>query len=143
MHTSPPDLTPCLYLLSNHLTPSYIHCDLGIGSSILSKSIQEVSGLQARDLKHLWQKYGDPGDVAFEARSKLRTLVQPAPLLAGEVYDKLLEISRVKGNNSGKIKNELVRKLLIRAKGEEVRFLVRSIIGNLRVGLGALFKSIL
>ncbi|KGB75504.1 DNA ligase 1 [Cryptococcus deuterogattii R265] len=134
MHTSPPDLTPCLYLLSNHLTPSYIHCDLGIGSSILSKSIQEVSGLQARDLKHLWQKYGDPGDVAFEARSKLRTLVQPAPLLAGEVYDKLLEISRVKGNNSGKIKNELVRKLLIRAKGEEVRFLVRSIIGNLRIG---------
>ncbi|OWZ72366.1 hypothetical protein AYX14_02217 [Cryptococcus neoformans] len=134
MHASPSDLTSCLYLLSNHLAPSYIDCDLGIGSSILSKSIQEVSGLQARDLKQLWQKYGDPGDVAFEARSKLRTLVQPAPLLAGEVYDKLLEITKVKGSNSGKIKNELVRKLLIRAKGEEVRFLVRSIVGNLRIG---------
>lgn len=142
MHASPSDLTSCLYLLSNHLAPSYIDCDLGIGSSILSKSIQEVSGLQARDLKQLWQKYGDPGDVAFEARSKLRTLVQPAPLLAGEVYDKLLEITKVKGSNSGKIKNELIRKLLIRAKGEEVRFLVRSIVGNLRVSLNALFNTL-
>ncbi|WVQ78765.1 hypothetical protein IAT38_000856 [Cryptococcus sp. DSM 104549] len=134
LHTSPIDLPPSLYLLSNHLLPSYIPCDLGIGSSILTKAIQEVSGLQPRDLKRLWQKHGDPGDVAFEAKSNLRTLVRPAPLMVGDVYTKLLGLTKVKGSASGKVKGDTVRKLMVQARGEEVRFLVRSLIGNLRIG---------
>ena len=94
----------------------------------------EISGLQPRDLKKLWEKYGDPGDIAFEAKSNLRTLVKPSPLLAGDVYQRLLGLTRVKGQQSGKVKGDIVRKLLVQAKGEEVRYLVRSLVGNLRVG---------
>ncbi|TYJ59128.1 hypothetical protein B9479_000117 [Cryptococcus floricola] len=134
MHASPVDLSPSLYLLSNHLAPSYVPCDLGIGSQILSKAMQDVSGLQPRDLKRLYQKYGDPGDVAFEAKTNLRTLVKPAPLLAADVYEKLIGLSKIKGSSSGKVKGDIVRKLMVQARGEEVRFLVRSMIGNLRIG---------
>nr|ODN98553.1 DNA ligase 1 [Cryptococcus depauperatus CBS 7855] len=134
LHASPIDLAPSLYLLSNHLAPSYIPCDLGIGSSILSKTIQQVSGLQPRDLKRLWHKYGDPGDVAFDAKNNLRTLVKPTPLLVGNVFEKLLGLAKVKGSMSGKIKSDTVRKLMVQAQGEEVRYLVRSMVGNLRIG---------
>lgn len=130
---SPSDLPPSLYLLSNHLLPSYLPCELGIGSQILSKAVQEVSGLQPRDLKKLWEKWGDPGDVAYEAKSNLRTLVKPSPLLVGDVYNRLLGLSKIKGQSSGKVKGDVVRKLMVQARGEEVRFLVRSMIGNLRV----------
>jgi DNA ligase-1 len=136
IHASPIDLPPSLYLLSNHLLPSYLPCELGVGSQILSKAIQEVSGCQPRDLKKLWEKWGDPGDVAYEAKSTLRTLVTPAPLLVGDVYKRLLGLSRVKGSQSGKVKGDVVRKLMVQARGEEVRFLVRSLIGNLRVSYG-------
>ncbi|WVQ74491.1 hypothetical protein IAR50_004092 [Cryptococcus sp. DSM 104548] len=134
MHASPVDLPSSLYLLSNHLAPSYVPCDLGIGPQIISKAMQEVSGLQPRDLKRLYQKYGDPGDVAFEAKTNLRTLIKPAPLLAADVYEKLIGLSKVKGASSGKVKGDVVRKLMVQARGEEVRFLVRSMIGNLRIG---------
>lgn len=133
LHASPQDLPPTLYLLSNHLLPSYLPCELGIGSQILTKSIQEVSGLQPRDLKPLWNKWGDPGDVAYEAKSSLRTLVKPNILLAYDVYARLLGLSRIKGSQSGKVKGDVVRKLMVQARGEEVRFLVRSLCGNLRV----------
>ncbi len=135
LHASPVDLPPSLYLLSNHLLPSYLPCELGIGYQILSKAVQEVSGLQPRDLKRLWEKWGDPGDVAFEAKSNLRTLVRPRPLLVGDVYNRLLGLSRIKGNQSGRVKLDVVRKLMVQARGEEVRFLVRSLGRNLRVRL--------
>ena len=133
LHASPIDLPPALYLLSNHLLPSYLPCELGIGSQILSKAVQDVSGLQPRDLKKLWEKWGDPGDVAYEAKNNLRTLVRPSPLLVGEVYERMVGLSRIKGQQSGKIKGDVVRKLMVQARGEEMRFLVRSLVGNLRV----------
>lgn len=129
----PSDLKPTLYLLSNHLLPSYLPCELGIGSSILSKAIMDVSGLQPSDLRRLANKTGDPGDMAFEAKSNLRTLVTPSPLLVGDVYERMVGLSRIKGSNSGKIKGDVVRKLMVQARGEEMRFLVRSLVGNLRV----------
>lgn len=129
----PNDLRPTLYLLSNHLLPSYLPCELGIGSSILSKAIMDVSGLQPSDLRRLANKTGDPGDMAFEAKSNLRTLVTPSPLLVGDVYERMVGLSRIKGSNSGKIKGDVVRKLMVQARGEEMRFLVRSLVGNLRV----------
>lgn len=127
------DLTPSLYLLSNHLLPSYLPSELGIGSQILGKAIQEVSGAEPKDLRKLWHKWGDPGDVAFEAKSNLRTLVKPSPLLVGDVYTRLLGLIRIKGTQSGRLKGDVVRKLMVQARGEEVRFLVRSLVGNLRV----------
>jgi len=45
----------------------------------------------------------------------------------------MLGLSRIKGSQSGRMKGDVVRKLMVQARGEEVRFLVRSLVGNLRV----------
>ncbi|GMK59058.1 hypothetical protein CspeluHIS016_0700730 [Cutaneotrichosporon spelunceum] len=131
---APLDLPPSLYLLSNHLRPAYIPCELGVGSMILSRAMKEVSGLQSRDLKRLWNVYGDPGDVAYEAKVQMRTLVEPAPLVVHDVYKRLLKMADIRGSQSGKLKGDVVRKLMVQARGEEVRYLVRTLIGNLRIG---------
>ena len=73
--------------------------------------------------------------MAYEAKSNLRTLIKPSALLVGDVYDRLLSLSRIKGTQSGRVKGDVVRKLMVQARGEEVRFLVRSLVGNLRVSL--------
>lgn len=68
IHHSPSDLLPTIYLLSNHLKPSYVPLELGVGFQILNKAVVEVSGASRETLKRLWDKWGDPGDVAFEAK---------------------------------------------------------------------------
>ncbi|KAJ9092045.1 hypothetical protein QFC20_007476 [Naganishia adeliensis] len=121
---SPNDLLPSIYLLSNHLSPSYIPLELGVGFQILNKAITEVSGVNREGLKRLWDRFGDPGDVAYEAKSNLRTLIRPAPLPAHKLYAQLVTIAQTKGSGAGKIKGDIVKKLLVQVKGEEVRYLV-------------------
>lgn len=130
----PSSLLPSLYLLSNSLSPAYVGVEMGIGSSIISKAIQQVSGLSAKALKQLYTATGDAGDVAFEAKSKVRTLVPHAPLTIQQVYDALLKISGTKGQGAAKTKERIVEKLLVAGTGEEVRYLVRTLSSNLRVG---------
>ena len=58
----PASLCPTLYLLSNSLTPPYSPLELGLGPSIISKAIQDVSGLTSAALKRLYNTTGDPGE---------------------------------------------------------------------------------
>ncbi|KAI0630379.1 ATP-dependent DNA ligase [Trametes polyzona] len=130
----PPSLLPALYLLSNTLSPPYSPIELGLGPSIISKAIQHVSGLSSAALKRLYNTTGDPGDVAFEAKSNVRTLIPHPPLLITGVYDALMKIAGAKGSGAAKTKQAVVEKLLVAARGEETRFLVRTLCQNLRVG---------
>ncbi|KAI0706815.1 hypothetical protein C8T65DRAFT_651542 [Cerioporus squamosus] len=130
----PQSLLPALYLLSNSLSPPYSPIELGLGPSIISKAIQHVSGLSSTALKRLYNQTGDPGDVAFEAKSNVRTLIPHPLLLITGVYDSLLKIAHAKGSGAAKTKQAIVEKLLVAARGEETRFLVRTLGQNLRVG---------
>jgi DNA ligase 1 len=127
-------LLPALYLLSNSLSPAYSPIELGLGSSTLNKAILHVSGLTPAALKRLWHSSGDPGDVAFDAKSNVRTLVPHPPLLIVGVYESMLKIASAKGHGAAKQKQSIVERLLVSAKGEEVRFLARTLSMNLRVG---------
>ena len=130
----PASLLPARYLLSNSLSPSYLSIELCLGQSIISKSIQQVSGLTPAALKRLYVTTGDIGDVAFEAKSNLRTLIPHPPLLVSGVFNALHKISNCKGQGAEKQKQCIVERLLVSAKGEETRYLVRTLSMNLRVG---------
>lgn len=127
-------LLHALYLLSNSLAPPYVPIELGLGPSIISKAIQRVSGLTPAAIKRLYTKFGDPGDVAFVAKSNVRTLVPHPPLTVNGVFASLLLICNTKGSGAGKQKASIVEKLLVAAKGEEARFLVRTMGQHIRVG---------
>lgn len=77
---------------------------------------------------------GDPGDLAYAAKSSLRTLHPVPPLLIPSVFDQLVKISQLKGQSSTKVKQSIVEQLLVAARGEEARYLVRTLSLNLRVG---------
>lgn len=130
----PQSLLPSLYLLSNSLAPAYTSVELGLGPSIISRAIRNVSGLSAAALKRLYNSTGDPGDVAFEAKSNLRTLIPHPPLLVTFVYESLLKIANCTGQGASKQKERLVERLLVAATGEEVRYVTRTLCQNLRIG---------
>ena len=64
----------------------------------------------------------------------MRTLIPHPPLLVHSLYDSLLKIALSKGNGAAKQKQSIVEKLLVAAKGEESRYLVRTLAQHLRVG---------
>jgi DNA ligase-1 len=130
----PTSLLPAVYLLSNSLGPQFIPIELGVGGSIISRSIQQISGLSAAALRRLYNTTGDVGDVAFAAKSNVRTLISHTPLTVPSVYQSLLKIARCRGQGAGKERQKIIEKLLLSASGEEVRYLTRTISQNLRVG---------
>jgi len=127
-------LLASLYLLSNSLAPAYAPVELGLGPSNISRAIQNISGVTPAVLKRLYNTLGDPGDVAMSAKSNLRTLVPHPPLTVFDVYNSLREIAHLKGQGAAKQKQKVVEKLLISARGEEIRYLTRTLCQNIRVG---------
>jgi len=87
-------------------------------------------------LKTLYNKYGDPGDVAFEAKKRQTfTLRKPKPLTIKGVFDSLVKIANSKGTGSQEVKQRIVERLVQDARGaEESRYIVRTLVQHLRIG---------
>lgn len=103
--------------------------ELGLGGSAISKALKNVCGLDNKSLKALYDKVGDAGDVAFEAKKKQSfTLRKPKPLTIKGVYQSLVKIANTQGTGSGEIKQRIVDRLLQDARGaEESRYVVRTL----------------
>lgn len=69
-------------MTTNDIGPPYENNELGVGGSIISKALTKTSGVTPAALKKMFNKHGDPGDVAFETKVKQRTLMmrKPTPL---------------------------------------------------------------
>lgn len=132
----PSSVLPAVWLATNSISPPYDELELGLGGSAISKALKKIYGLNSQGLKALYDKHGDAGDVAFEAKKKQSfTLVKPKPLKIKGVYHSLMRIAMSKGTGSQDVKQRIVEKLLQDARGaEESRYIVRTLVQNLRIG---------
>ncbi|KAI0205917.1 ATP-dependent DNA ligase [Astrocystis sublimbata] len=132
----PESLLPAVWLATNAISPPYISLELGLGGSAISKALRQVCGLDNRSLKAIYDKHGDAGDVAFEAKKKQSfTLRAPKPLTIQGVYNSLVKIANTQGQGSAEVKQRLVDRLVQDARaGEESRFVVRTLCQHLRIG---------
>ncbi|KAI2462904.1 ATP-dependent DNA ligase [Annulohypoxylon bovei var. microspora] len=136
IEADPKSLLPAVWLATNSISPPYISLELGLGGSAISKALKNVCGLNGRSLKAIYDKYGDAGDVAFEAKKKQSfTLREPRPLSIKGVYQSLVKVSSSQGQGSGEVKQRIVDRLLQDARGgEQSRYIVRTLCQHLRIG---------
>ncbi|KPI37597.1 DNA ligase 3 [Cyphellophora attinorum] len=132
----PSSLLPAVWLATNSISPPYISLELGLGGSAISKALKKVCGLDGPGLKNLYDKHGDAGDVAFEAKKRQSfTLRKPKPLSIKSVYQLLVKIANSKGTGSVEQKQRSVERLVQDARGaEESRYIVRTLCQHLRIG---------
>ncbi|KAB5545776.1 hypothetical protein GE09DRAFT_218807 [Coniochaeta sp. 2T2.1] len=132
----PGSLLPAVWLATNAISPPYESLELGLGGSAISKALKNVCGLDNRSLKAIYDRLGDPGDVAFEAKKKGSfTLRKPKPLTIKGVYGSLVKVAQAQGQGSGEVKQRIVDRLLQDARGgEESRYVVRTLCQHLRIG---------
>ncbi|OJD38100.1 dna ligase 1 [Diplodia corticola] len=136
IESDPHSVLPAVWLATNSISPPYVDLELGLGGSAISKALIKVCGLNNAGLKSLYNKYGDAGDVAFEAKKRQSfTLRKPKPLTIKMVYDSLVKIANSKGQGSQQVKQRIVERLLQDSRGaEESRYIVRTLVQHLRIG---------
>lgn len=133
----PEDLLPIVPLLIMGVVfPEWSPLELGVGPGLLYESISFVSGKQKREIEDLLREEGDVGLAAeriFE--KKIQTSLFYKRLTIHDVQDAFEKVSQMTGSKAQAKKIKLISDLLSNASPQEAKYLVRTILGELRVGV--------
>lgn len=141
LRTKPEDLSVVTYLCINRLGPDYEGLELGLGESLIIKSLAEATGRTLAQIKNDYRDLGDLGEIALKSRKNQPTMFKPKPLSINVVFKNLEDIARSTGTASQTKKIGIIKRMLTSCQGSEAKFLIRSLEGKLRIGLAE--KSVL
>ncbi|HEX3085683.1 MAG TPA: hypothetical protein VHP99_14220, partial [Pyrinomonadaceae bacterium] len=102
-----------------------------VGGSILSEAMCLATGVAAETLGPRYARWGDAGDVAFEIFCEAKPNNQPSLTLA----DTESLLSRLSSTRGKKAKTDLVARFFTKATPLEAKYLVKLLVGDLRIGL--------
>ncbi|XP_012701846.1 DNA ligase 6 isoform X3 [Setaria italica] len=138
---SPDDVLPAVYLCTNKISPDHENMELNIGGSLVVSALEESLGTSRSKIHEMYKTYGDLGNVAQECRQNQTLLAPPRPLSIRDVYSTLRKLSAISGSGSAGRRKILVLHLIRSCREMEMKFLVRTLVRNLRIG--AMMKTIL
>jgi len=124
-------------LVRGRLWPAYDRAELGVSSSLTLAAIATATGVDESRLRERWSETGDLGDVAAWATDDggQQTLLAES-LTVERVHETLRELASFSGPGSQDRRVDAVAGLLADAAPEEARYVVRTALGHLRVGIG-------
>ncbi|MEM2082856.1 MAG: ATP-dependent DNA ligase [Candidatus Bathyarchaeia archaeon] len=125
-----------VYLSQGKICPDYMGIELGVAEKLAIRAIAASSGKREGEVEELYRRVGDLGratEVLLERRSQ-STLFREA-LTVEDVHDAFDKISRSTGPGSVDSKIRLLTKLLNNASPKEGKYIVRTALGKLRLGI--------
>jgi DNA ligase-1 len=132
------DLLPVLVALCRgKLAPAWRSLDLGVSSSLTRRAVAKATGVEESRIDARWEETGDLGDAAAWAveHATQRTLFSE-PLTVRRVYETLRELPDYEGSGSQDRRVDTVAGLVGDADPEAARYVVRTALGHMRVGIG-------
>lgn len=122
--------------------PSWQDLDLGISSRTMVDIIKEASGKTEQKIENIWKEEGDLGSAAeriLEGSGGQKSLIKKE-LTVERVNDKLEKVARMEEEALGSVsmdkKKKEVAALLNDSNPQEAKYIVRTFIENLRLGVG-------
>jgi len=130
------ELQLIIYLLNGNVFPLYDDRKIGFSSRLMIKAISLASGVNANDVEKKLAKVGDFGRVAEEVlgRKSQSTLFSKS-LTARKVIENIRKLAELEGEGTVNRKINLVVELLSHSSALEARYIVNTVLENLRVGL--------
>jgi DNA ligase 1 len=129
-------LDKIVYLIQGKLGPAYQSSELGIAEKLIIKSLSIVSGYSLNEIKKKYSEIGDLGEVAYNIlTNKIQTTLISGLLTIENVFNTLLKITKVSGVGSLDSKLRFIVSLLNNSSNLEAKFIVKLILGNLRLGI--------
>ena len=124
-------------LILGGVFPAWCDKELGIGDKLLTLAISKVVGLSKTEVEDTINNEGDIG-VACEIlfSKKQQTTFFTKPLTMDFVFSSLHKLADISGNNSTNRKISVIGELLSLASVSEAKYISRTIIEELRIGVG-------
>src|SRR3989344_4384005 len=124
------------YLLRGKGTPDYDDRILGLSDKLAMKAIGKTFGIKDEEIAKRYRKIGDIGELAEEfAGRKRQTSLFARKLTVEKVFSNLRKVMEVEGKGAVTGKTALISELLGNASGKEAKYIVRMLVGQLRVGV--------
>ncbi len=130
------ELERVVYLTQGRVFPDYAGIELGLAEKLAIRAVAQASGDTDEAVEAAWKASGDLGLVAeARLRQKKQTSLTSEPLTVAKVYENLKEIATTSGGGSQEKKLRLLAELLTDASPKEARYLVRTVVGKMRLGV--------
>ena len=130
------DLDKVVLLVQGIVFPKYMGYDLGVALQMMIKGIARASGFSQEKVEEMFKKTGDLGLVAEECvKSKKQASLFRKELTVEGVFKNLQKLAFLTGEGSQDKKLNLIAELLTFSKPSEAKYIVRTILGDLRVGV--------
>ena len=132
----PEDEKDILYLLSGRIYPEYDERKIGISNQLAIKAISKATGISEKYVIKEWKKVGDLGKVAEEfTKKKKQSTLHSYVLTIKKVLENLRKLPEAEGKGAVGKKLSLITELLTSASPIESKYLIRTLIGDLRIGV--------
>ncbi|MBU1850709.1 MAG: ATP-dependent DNA ligase [Nanoarchaeota archaeon] len=132
------DLQRIILLLRGKLFPEWDKSKIGVAGRLVLKSIAAASGAHNTEIENLWRELGDLGLVAEKViQNKTQITLFQKNLTVEKVFSNLQKIATIEGMGSVDRKTKLISELLSNATPKEAKYIVRTVLEDLRVGIGS------
>jgi DNA ligase-1 len=133
---TPTPLLPTVALLcQGQIAPDFMGIEIGLAERLAARAVAAAVGLPGEQVLASAREVGDLG-LAAETLLAATAAERPATLEVGVVFDTLHAIAALEGQGSQGGKLDLLTGLIAQATPLEARYLVRTVTGSLRLGIG-------
>jgi DNA ligase-1 len=130
------DLYRVTMLLQGRVFPPWSEREIGIATQLMIKTISNSTGFGEKEIEREFRDSGDLGLVAEKLVSKKRqSTLFNRKLTIGMVFENLQKLADTEGRGSQQRKFQLVSEMMGSADPVEAKYIVRTVLGDLRIGV--------
>ncbi len=138
-------LDKVVLLVQGRVFPSYSEKEIGVADKMMVKVIASATGFSEGEVVKKYKETGDLGLAVEELMGKKKqTTLVSRELEVGKVFENLRKLADIEGRGSQDVKISLIKELISNAKPKEAKYIVRTVLEELRIGVaeGVLRDSI-
>jgi DNA ligase-1 len=129
-------ISKVVYLTQGKLYPDFMGIEIGVAEKLAIKALVRASGRKESEFLADLQKTGDLGETAeIQLTKKKQSTFFSKKLTVEHVYDTLDKMAKTTGSGAVDTKMAVFAGLLSDASPKEAKYLVRTVTGNLRLGI--------
>ncbi|MDP4012092.1 MAG: ATP-dependent DNA ligase, partial [Candidatus Nanoarchaeia archaeon] len=130
------NLDKIIRLVQGSVFPQWDSRKIGFSSQLMLKAIANSTGEDTKEIEKLWAKKGDLGVVVEDlVKHKKQKTLFSKELKVDDVYENIKKLAEMEGAGTVNRKVGLVSELLTSATPKEAKYIVRTVLEELRVGI--------
>ncbi|MCK5449480.1 ATP-dependent DNA ligase, partial [Candidatus Pacearchaeota archaeon] len=133
------DKPELIYLLQGNIFADYDPREIGISHQLAIKAIGKAGGISDAEVVDEFKELGDLGKVAESVlgKNKKQMALFSSKLSVGKVLANLQKLPSLEGKGTVEIKIGLIIELLHSATPMEARYIIRTVLSDLKIGVGS------